>query len=222
MNVAAIGVAVGMLSCQNQKPQDIETPVEGTNYAIVETPEHTFGVKQGLDFVITPIYQNLVYEKGYFIGDMATELFGDTTLTESLLDPQTDLTLLSGTSVEYVADGNYFVSEAAGLYGIFFPETKKSFEALQQYIVVDDVILLKKDGWGIYKQDETPLLETGDAFKKVVWLKGQNKFLVFSDNTWFLMTKYGEDFEELTQTALKKYKKMSGWEENKEASVILP
>ena len=227
---AAIAACIVFVSsCGNsskKEEQVVSTPVKGTEYAITSTKVEgkvKYGISKNNQQVVDNKFIAMSYNNGMFVGKFYEKLGRSEISSDDLIDPETGKTVIQGESVQF-KDG-YFVAtsgaEGNHRYSLYFPDTKKSFNALAEGYVLKDNILISKvyDGWGaITTANDTLLVPDNRKLALLETAKG-NYFLYYDEGRWVKINAKREG-DYVSAAELKQLKKLSGWSDTKEAFVV--
>ena len=221
--VAFAATVFVLTSCNSakEKAASVESPVAGTDYVIYQENEY-FGVKKNGTEIIPARYDKISYENNMFIGDYSFNEFGSVIKGKTLVDPTTSKEVLSSDSIMYSPEGYFYAEVNDGQQGIYLPKTKTTFSAMLDFVLDENIILVKRsNGWAAYSTKNDTIIAPDKEFQKMALVKAKKQILLQVDGNWWLV----EDSKGLpgkfVGTAdLKKFKKMKGWNDKAEAFIL--
>ena len=207
MSIVAFGMiaAMTLTSCDSKKaPANVETPIIGTDFVLVTTPDGAKGIKKGEAFILEPKtqYTDITAEGGMFVAD--------TENGQSLLDPETGYEKLSADTILW-KDG-FFEGSRNGIYLIYIPSTQVQFAAKEYAVKGSYALGTFNDKITIWKDGEQLIEPTGDFAKMAVLPDG--KLLVLNGKSWgtaSIKNKTIVPGKLVSAKDLKKYKASKGW-----------
>lgn len=227
---AAIAACVVFVSsCGNSSKKDaqvVSTPVKGTEYVITSAKVDgvvKYGISKNNKQIVENKFIAMSYNNGMFVGKFYEKMGWSEISSDDLIDPETGKTVIQGESIQF-KDGHFVaVSGAEGnhRYSLYFPDTKKSFNALAEGYVLKNNILISKvyEGWGaITTANDTLLVPDNRKLALLETAKG-NYFLYNDDGRWVKIDANRKG-DYVSNAELKQLKKLSGWSDTKEAFAI--
>lgn len=211
-------------SCNSvkEKAASVESPVAGTDYVIYQDDGGLFGVKKNGVELIHARYDKISYENNMFIGDYSFKEFGSVIKGKTLIDPATSKEVLSSDSIMYSPEGYFYADVNAGQQGIYLPKTKTTFAAMLDFVLDEEIILVKRsNGWAAYSTKNDTIIAPDKEFQKMALVKAKKQILLQVDGNWWLVEgSKGLPGKFVGVADLKKFKKMKGWNDKTEAFVL--
>ena len=216
--VAAIAVAMTFVfvSCGEKKARsNTEEPIAGTDYILVTSPDGAKGLKKGDVVLFEPKaeYKALTVEGGMFVAKMESGW--------ALLDPETGYETISADTLVWK---NFFFEGTRGdNYLVYIPAYKTQFSA-QEYVVRGSYVIATFLGKITIWQDGNQLIEPNDEYSKIAILP-EGKLLVLDGQMWGTATVTAEKLiqpgKRVTPRDLRKYKAMTGWDDNAKVMILV-
>lgn len=208
VSIVAFGMiaAMTLTSCDSKKaPANVETPIIGTDFVLVTTPDGAKGIKKGEAFILEPKtqYTDITAEGGMFIAKNAETGY-------ALLDPETGYEKLSADTL--IWKGSFFEGSRNGIYLIYIPSTQVQFAAKEYAVKAPYAVGTFNDKITLWKDGEQLIEPTGDFAKMAVLPDG--KILVLNGKAWGTATVKDKALvpgKLVSAKDLKKYKASKGW-----------
>lgn len=211
---------VTMIVATSCGKKDIVTPVDGTNYSIVQSAETGLkGLLKGDELVLDVSYPDIIPDHGLFILDQGP---GG---AKTLFDPETMTMPIGGEIITY-NDAGFFEAktDVSSKWGVYVPTTGFTLNDLQSLANnMNHFVAKRADCIGCYTMagdtifapaevDKMFLLPTVDEQPQQALIQQKGRF--------FTIIKGKKGMFQVSKKALRRYKAMDGWSDDADVGIL--